>query len=245
MQKSAHMSLYASALGAEFSDFEEAARYALLQRLVPAIRHDVMGNFQSMVMLTAMLDRRLQAAEPNLASLRETCASLASATRAAAGSSGDVMRWIEGKTSTSLNFGAGLKECLALLTTGLRFRGFVVVNEVSGIDADISSSALRSVLCAAMLTLSDLSKAPAELIIRGHATPERVELSLHLRPTEAGIIASRPANYRPLGWRDVEILALAESVNLTLVNGGAQLSFPRATANQQDALINENSVSAR
>ena len=43
---------------------EEAARYALLRRLMPAIRHHLVGEFQPIGMVAAMLERRLQAATP-------------------------------------------------------------------------------------------------------------------------------------------------------------------------------------
>lgn len=228
MLNPAHTSLYASALSAEFSDFEEAARYALMQRLMPAIRHDLMGNFQAMGMLAAMLERRLKAAAPDLAGIRETCTSLANATRSTVGSSNDFLCWIEAKNASQLKFDAGLLECLGLLTTELRFQGFVIVNEVSGIEAEISGRALRSVLCAALLALGDLSESPAELIIRAQVTPDRVEVNIDLHPTEGRPASFSSPRYRRLSWRDVEVLAMAESVNLTLAEGGAQLSFPRA-----------------
>ena len=227
MLNPAHTSLYASALSAEFSDFEEAARYALLRRLMPAIRHDMMGNFQAMGMLAAMLERRLKAVEPDLAGIRETCTSLTNATRSTVGSSNDFLCWIEASNASSLKFDVGLMECLGLLTTELRFQGFVIVNEVSGIEAELSGRALRSVLCAALLALGDLSKSPAELIIRAQATPDRVEVDIDMRPTEGRPASFSSPSYRALSWRDVEILAMAESVKLTLASGGVQLSFPR------------------
>lgn len=112
------------------------------------------------------------------------------------------------------------------------FQGFchVMVNEVSGIDVALSSTALRSVLSAALIALCDLSAAPAELMIRAQARPPRVELSIALRPTEGRATPVRPAKYRPLSWRDVEILALAESVKLTRTSDGVQLSFDHTGA---------------
>ena len=230
MQNPAHTSLHASALSAEFSDFEEAARYALLQRLAPAIQHHMMGKFQSMGMIAAMMERRLQSADPDLASIREDCASLGSVSRTAVNAISNVMTLIEPKTASTLKFDAGVTECLGLLSTGLRFKGFVIVNEVPGIDVKLSSKALRSVLSATLIALSDLSEAPADLLIRAQAMPDRVELSIDLRPTEGGAKNLHVTDYRPLKWRDVEILAIAESVKLTRGNTGAQLTFTHADA---------------
>ena len=225
-----HASPYASAASAELSAFEAAARYALLQRLAPAIRHDMLGTLQSMGMLAAMIERRLQSANPDLASIRQDCASLDIAARTAASSSINLMSWIAPKGASTVKVDAGVQECLGLLSTQLRFKGFVIVNEVSGIDAELSSAALRSVLSATLIALSDHSGPPADLLIRAQALPDRVEFSIELRPTEARVKNFRLAESRLLSWREVEILASAESVELALVNGGAQLSFRRAGA---------------
>ncbi len=230
IQNPAYTSVYASGLTAEFSDFEEAARYALLQRLAPAIQHHMMGQFQSMGMITAMMERRLQSADPDLVSIRKDCASLGSVSHMAVSSIINMMTWIELKTASTLKFDAGVRECLGLLSTQFRFKGFGIVNEVPGIDVDVSSRALRSVLSATLIALSDLSEAPADLVIGAQAMPDRVELSIALRPTERGAKNFRPTAYRLLKWRDVEILALAESVMLTHGNAGAQLTFTRANA---------------
>jgi hypothetical protein len=232
MQNSAHTSLNASELSAEFSDFEESARYALLQRLTPAIQHYLMGKFQLMGVLATMLERRLQSAEPDLLGMRTDCAAMKSASLTSASSSSYLMTWIVPDKAATLTVDTGVMECLDLLSTEFRFKGFVIHYEASGIDVALSSMALRSVLSAALIALCDLSAAPAELMIRAQARPQRVELSIALRPTEGRATHARSAKYRPLSWRDVQILALAESVKLTRSEGGAQLSFAHAGANE-------------
>jgi hypothetical protein len=230
MQYPADASLYASALSAEFSEFEEAARYALLQRLTPAIQHYLMGKFQLMGVLATMLERRLLSVEPDLPGMRTDCAAMKSASLTSASSSRYLMTWIVPDKAATLTVDAGVTECLDLLSTEFRFKGFVIRNEVSGIDVALSSTALRSVLSAALIALCDLSTAPAVLVIRAQAKPQCVELSIELHPIEGRATPVRSAKYRPLSWRDVEILALAESVKLTRAEGGAQLSFAHARA---------------
>ncbi|MEO7161135.1 MAG: hypothetical protein ABIX00_11655 [Polaromonas sp.] len=229
-QNPASTTLHASTLSAEFSDFEEAARYALLQRLAPALQHHLMGKFQSMGMIASMINRRLQSADPDLAVIREDAASLSSVSRTAVNSIMNIMTWIEPKTASTVKFDAGVSECLGLLSTEFRFKGFVIVNEVPEIDVELSSKALRSVLSATLIALSDLSKAPAKLLIRAHAVADRVELSIDLQPTEGDTRHGHMTDYRPLKWRDAEILAIAESVKLTRDNAGVQLTFSRADA---------------
>ena len=47
----------------------EAPRYALLRRLVPAIRHQMAGSFQPVTMMAAIVEKRLLAASPDLPAL--------------------------------------------------------------------------------------------------------------------------------------------------------------------------------
>jgi len=235
MQNPASLTLPASAMSAEFSDLEEAARYALLQRLAPAIQHHLMGKFQSMNMIAAMMERRLQSTEPDLPAIHEDCVSLGSVSRTAVDSVMNTMTWIEPRADATLKFHAGITECLGLLTTELRFKGFVIVNEVPAIQAELPSRALRSVLTATLIALSDLSAAPAELVLRAQALPDRIELSIDLRPTAGNARSVEAAAYRPLKWRDVEVLATAESVRLTHGNAGAQLTFLLAQASADPA----------
>ena len=230
IQDPADTSMHASALNAEFSDLEEAARYALLQRLAPSLEHHLMGKFQSMGMIAAMMERRFQAADPDLASLREDCLSIGSVSRTAVDSMINIMSWVEPKADAIVKFSAGVSECLGLLSTKLRFKGFVIVNEVPQIDVELSSRALRSVLSSTLIALSDLSKFPATLVLRARALPDCIELSIDLHPIERGSKSAYMSDYRSLKWRDVEILAIAESVQLKLDDTGAKLIFSCAIA---------------
>jgi hypothetical protein len=227
-QHSASCTEPAGTFGAEFSEAEESARYALLQRLTPALQHHLMGNFQFMSMVTALMERRFQCVDPDLASIHEDCVSLGSASRTVVNSITDLMTWIEPKTEPTLKLTEGVKACLGLLTTAFRFRGFVIVNEVPDIDVTLSSRGLRSVLSAALIALSDLSKAPAVLTIKAQAMPDGVGLSIQVRPTEGKARRINTSSYRPLQWRDVETLARADCVKLTHDSTSVQMFFSSA-----------------
>ena len=49
----------------------EAARYALLRRLAPSMRHHLVVNLQPIGMIYEVMDRRLRAPSPDLASIHE------------------------------------------------------------------------------------------------------------------------------------------------------------------------------
>ncbi len=228
---SALLSPLASEPGDEASLMEEAARYALLRRLTPTLRHHLVGEFQPIGMIAAMVDRRLQAEQLNLASLRENSAALGKLSRAAASNCMNIMTWIAPKGASSVGLEAGVQECLGLLSTEFRFKGLVIVNEVhgpalDGAGVEVPLNALRSVLPAALLALSDETQGAADLrVVARPMDGAGVQLLLtrHAadRPADNGV----SAEYRALTWRDVEVLAHAESVGYARLPDGVQLTL--------------------
>ncbi|MBC7649266.1 MAG: hypothetical protein H7197_09170, partial [Vitreoscilla sp.] len=61
----------------------EAACYAVLRRLMPVLRHDVAGALQPVRMLLMVLERRMQAAEPDLEAIAKNVTSLSTLTKQA------------------------------------------------------------------------------------------------------------------------------------------------------------------
>jgi len=222
-----------NAPGAELSLLEEGARYALLQRLTPVLQHQIMGNFQSMDMIAVMMDRRLQSVSPDLDSMRQDCALLSSVSESAIRSVIDLLTWVRPKPAATQPFDAGVEECATLLLNEFKLKGFSIVNEVSQVPAEFSSRALRSVVSAALVCLSDQSKAPATLTLRGQVLPDRIDLSIDLHLDEPQQARTVIANgYRLLNWRDLELLAGAESVGLARSDIGVRLTFNLSIENQ-------------
>lgn len=209
---------------------EEGARYALLQRLMPALQHQIMGNFQSLNMIAVMMERHLQPATPRLANMREDCALLGGVSQAAVQSVTNLMAWVRPQPESSLRFDVGVAECTKVLLAELQFRGFVIVNKVAQIEAMVSGRALRSVLSAALIFLSDRSPVPASLVMRARTLPGHVELSIDLVLTSQPAGNAATGSYRLLDWQDVEALAAADSVELTRSDIGIQLGFSHRAA---------------
>lgn len=195
---------------------EEASRYALLRRLTPTLRHHMVGEFQPIGMLTALMERRLQAEPLNLPGLRDNCQSIGNLSRSAAESCLDLMSWLAPRqASLVVPLAQGASECLSLLATSLRFRGFVLVNQLGAVDERVSGAALRSVLPAALLALSDAATGPCDLIISAAAQAGAVALTIELRAVDRPSDNQPSDDYRPLRWQDVQALAQAESVQLS------------------------------
>ena len=226
-----------NAPGTELSLLEDGARYALLQRLTPVLQHQIMGNFQSMDMIAVMLDRRLQSASPDLDSMRQDCALLGSVSESAIKSVIDLLIWVRPKPAITQRFDAGVDECAALLFNDFKLKGFVIANEVAQVAAEFSSRRLRTVVSAALVCLSDQAEAPAQLTLRAQVLADRIDLSIDVSMNpglhESQLTRISHANgLRLLGWRDLELLAAAESVELVRSESGVLLAFKVPSENQ-------------
>lgn len=203
---------------------EEAARYALLRRVAPTLRHHMAGEFQPLGMMAALLERRVQKNE--LTGVQEQCAGLGQMSRQAAAHCMDLMNWVAPRGTSALALEAGLAQCVHLLATSLRFRGFAL-NHISGdVQAQVDGPALRSVLAAALLYLSDSSSGPAELRLQAmRVGTQQVLVRITLTPAERASQPDQTADYRPLQWTDVCALARAEAVELQQAPDGLALYF--------------------
>jgi hypothetical protein len=207
---------------------EDAARYRLLQRLAPVIRHDLLGSLQVPEYLIGMIEIRLRSASPDLDKIREDLALLRNASEKAVRSSMNVMSWVEPDGEQTSDVDTAVFDCIAMLSSPLRLRGFSLVNDVEGIDARLCVTAVRQVLSAALIALTDHSEAPAALLVEAQAMPGQVEISIFLCPTDKAPTYFGAKTDQLLMWHEVEALARAQSVQLTLTPVGAHLTFNRA-----------------
>ena len=144
---------------------EEAARYALLRRIAPAIRHHMAGSMQPISMISAILERRLQAPEPDLTARREAGKSISTQSRSAASAAMNLITWVAPRENGVMPLAAGIDECLGMLSTDLAFKGFNITNQVSAAKLSVSVSSLRTVFTASLIALTDTARAPASVVI--------------------------------------------------------------------------------
>lgn len=192
----------------------EAARYALLRRLAPSIRHHLVVNLQPIGMIYEVMDRRLRMPTPDLASIHDGAHKINGFARAALDSCLDVVTWLAPDQSATTLAADGVRECVGLLATSLGFRGYTIRNEVGDVAGQVSRASLRNVLTSALIHLTDQSPPSAELVLTASHEADGVRLALTLRPTEGSQGFANEAGYRKLKWTDVQALAEAESVQL-------------------------------
>jgi hypothetical protein len=208
----------------------EAARYALLRRLAPSMRHHLVVNLQPIGMVYEVMDRRLRAPEPDLAEVHESAHKMNGLARSALNSCLDVVSWLAPEEGMLTTAGEGVRECLGLLATSLAFRGFAVRNEVPAVPGEVRRSAVRNVLTAAMIHTTDENQPPADIVLSAEPSPAALVLTLTLRSTQGDQGFSTEAGYRRLEWRDVVALGEAESVELKREGQRLQLAIPWAKA---------------
>ncbi|MEO8388241.1 MAG: hypothetical protein ABI893_04885 [Polaromonas sp.] len=204
----------------------EAAQYALLRRLAPVIRHNMAGTLQPIAMVAAMLERRLQKADADMDALLRNARDIIALSKEAAASCIDLMGWLAPRETRSIQASEGITECLGMVATQLSFKGFSIADHSSETGAEISQSASRNVLTAALLALTDVA-APSVLRIETEFTQDffsvRVSLGELTPPTSTRPPESSP--YRRLEWKDVEALAARESVRLMHTDKQVELFF--------------------
>ena len=203
----------------------EAARYALLRRLALAMRHQLVVHLQPMSLITDLLERRLQQPEPQLAQVRDGMDKVHTLSRAAVQACLDVVSWLAPDPAERVAAQDGVRECVELLRSSFSFRGFALVDRTDAASQQVSRGALRQVLPAALLAMTDRAQAPAELSVTAQAGGDGVVLMLELRQSagEPGFPGNQP--YRLIEWDDVELVAQAEGVRVRRGEGSAQLVF--------------------
>lgn len=208
----------------------EAARYALLRRLAPSMRHHLVVNLQPIGMIYEVMDRRLRAPEPDLASIHDSAHKINGFARAALNSCLDVVTWLAPDQSVTTPVVAGVRECVGLLATSLGFRGYAIRNEVTEVPGEVCRASLRNVLTCALIHATDQSPPPADLALKASAEGDGLRLSLVLRPSEGNQGFANEAAYRKLDWADVQALAQGESVQVQRDGQSLDMLIPWSAA---------------
>ncbi|MEJ6021831.1 hypothetical protein [Ramlibacter sp. PS4R-6] len=208
----------------------EAARYALLRRLAPSMRHHLVVNLQPIGMVYEIMDRRLRAPEPNYAEVKEGAGKISGYARAALASCIDVVTWLAPDEAARCTAEQGIAECLSLIATGFTFRGFSLRDAGGAVAGEVRRASFRNVVTGAFLWLSDEHAPPAQIAIGAEAANDGLVISLSLTPVEGEPGFGNPPTYRPITWADVEALAAGDRVAVVRQGSGVRITLPWALA---------------
>jgi hypothetical protein len=212
------------------SSAAEAARYALLRRLAPSMRHHLVVNLQPIGMVYEIMDRRLRAPEPNLADVKDGAHKISGYARAALASCVDIVTWLAPDEQARCTSALGVAECLSLIATGFTFRGFNLRDDGSDVAGEVRRAAFRNVVTGAFLWLSDEHQPPAQISIHAESANEGLVIALALAPIEGNPGFATGPTYRPLTWSDLQALADADGVELARDGAALRITLPWALA---------------
>lgn len=205
----------------------EAARYALLRRLAFAMRHHMVVNLQPIGMITEVMERRLKAAQPDLLQVQQSMERINGFSKAAVQSCLDVVSWLAPDPKAGIELGAGIAECLALLRSNLSFRGFTVRETIGETQALVGHAALRSVMPAALLTLTDTAHGPADVLVSTRPDGDAVVVTLAVKGRDGSPGFAGDPPYRILDWDEVQSLAQVDGASVQRDGDSVHLAFPR------------------
>ena len=209
----------------------EAARYGVLRRLGPALKHDMVVNLQAIAMMAEVMSARLDRGSPDPADFQESIAKLNRLARAAVANCLKVAEWLEPGEDEGVRLCDGVSECLGLLASNFNFRGFLVESDCVDTTFQVSRVVLRNLLIASLITLTDAASGPCKVEVKSEVDGNTALVSVRISPREDGYEGlPYEASYRQLDWSDVQALALAEGVELDRGNEHISLRMPRHLA---------------
>lgn len=210
----------------------EVARYSVLRRLAPALKHDMVVDLQAVAMMAEVLSARLERGLDNPTELQKSVSKINRLARDAVMTCLDVAAWIEPGEQEVIRLREGIEECVALLAGNFNFRGFTVANEVAPAGFEVSREALRNLLSAALITLTDAAQAPAHVLVTAEVSAGSAVITVRCEAAaKDDAAAPLEVSYRPLDWADVQALAVAESVELFRTADQIVMRMSRAIAN--------------
>src|SRR6202008_1802030 len=91
-----------------------------------------------------------------------------------------VAAWIEPGEDQGVRLADGIDECMALLASNFNFRGFAVSREVPEGDFQVWRIALRNLLVASLITLTDGSSGPCDVRVTALVRNGVAEIAVHV-----------------------------------------------------------------
>jgi hypothetical protein len=206
-----------------------AAQQDILRRLTPPLRHDMVVHLQSLGMMAEALSARMERGSVDSDDLQGSVSKLNRLSRQAVARCLEVCTWMEPGEDDTATLREGVSEVTRLLSTSLNFRGFGLRPELGDGEFDVSRSAVRFLLSAAILTLADSAAAPGEIVVRTEFSSTHGVVAVEYQPQPEGTFTQlHEPGEAPLAWTEVQALALQHDVELLRNGQTIMLRLPRA-----------------
>jgi C4-dicarboxylate-specific signal transduction histidine kinase len=208
----------------------ESARFAVLRRIGPAIKHDLVVNLQAVAMKSEVLATRLDKAMPGRDELQEQLGRIHRLAREAVLQSLKAAAWLAPAEGEGIELRRGIEEGLDLVRSNFGFRGFSLqARELRG-DLEVAQDPLRYLLPAALLHLADQARHPGELAVQASVEGTTALLVLEL-VTQPGTPPVQPdESLRPITAEDLLALAGEGEAEVLAAPDHVELRLPRLVA---------------
>lgn len=206
-----------------------AAQHDILRRLTPPLRHDMVVHLQSLGMMAEALNARMERGAVASDDLAGSVSKLNRLSRNAVARCLEVCTWMEPAEDDTITLREGVSEVVRLLSTSLNFRGFDLRMELGDGEFDVSRSAVRFLLAAAILTLTDAAPAPGDVAVRTEQSSTHGVVAIEYQPQPEGNFTQlHESGETPLSWVEIQALAVQHDVELLRKGETIILRLPRA-----------------
>lgn len=214
----------------------EAARHAVLGRVLPGLQHDVAGAMHPLLMTLTVLERRLQKPEPDLAAIAKSVLSLSALVKKATADCIAALAWADSSPDPRVSLRDGVDQAARLLVLELSENALTVVNGVADGPVTAAQTVMRSVFIGSLLAFCDQHAAGGALEVTFHEaaadSPHAGRLQLRLLPGGALKSPACPDEARKpprlIGWPDVQAMAASCGVQMAQGDGWLTLDLPRS-----------------
>lgn len=210
----------------------EAARFAVLRRVAPMLRHDMAGAMQPLGMIAMVLQRRIQGAAPDMPAIAKNVASIGTLTKEAVAGCMDAISWLAPREDIAVGLQTGTDEVLKLLGIELSASALSAVNDIADGAGDAPQSYFRSVLVGAVLAFCDQASESGVLHVslqigaQDDSTRGQRCLLLKVVPDATGNATPAGDKPRRIDWVDVQAMADSFGATATCGDGWVTLGLP-------------------
>jgi hypothetical protein len=187
----------------------EAARHVLFGRILPVLRHSLVGELQALRFGVGIVRASSNPTDVETALGRLTDQASRSIERADA-----ITRWYQPDAHVSVEADEAIRACLELVRGDWQLRGILVAQFGNAARSRVNSRAFQEVLMACLVALGDELNGAADVALGVRQRGRALWLTLRGDRADREGEAIRAPLPRALSWSDVDALAGAHSITL-------------------------------
>lgn len=213
----------------------EAARYAVLERLMPILRHDVAGAMQAPRMMLMVMQKRLQAPEPDFQAIAQNVATVGTLTQQATLSCMAALAWMAPSEDINIGLSSSVDKAAAWLAMELSGNALVLVNGIEDEAVTAPQTFFRNIFLGALLAFCDQHVGGGNLQVTYKPAAAASGLSGQLQlclladaAEKLPVLQNSAPKVRLIGWSDVQAMAQSSGVHMARGDGWLTLQLPAA-----------------